>query len=166
MTKKWWLVLLTVLFFVPKSVLGENDSLADKEPVVEEVESGPLQLTLSIVPGVLVHGSGQLIAGDTKLGLRLLAAQGIGILGLAGGVAMLAITGASDKFNVPVIWTMSLGGAAFMFSWLGDVYASSGASRWTGRPRSLPLILFKNIDKFSLQKMVGYRFYLSATRSR
>ncbi len=156
--KYWILALLMGLFLFPKIAFGQTQGIQSGE-VEETRTSGPLQLTLSVVPGVLVHGSGQLIAGDTSLGLKLLAAQGVGILGLGGGIAMLAITGASDQFNVPVIWTMSLGGAAFIFSWFGDIYASMGASQLTGRPKSLPLMEISQGIQFVYNPILDDGFY-------
>jgi len=110
-----------------------------------------LNVGAAIFPGLLVHGSGHLVAGDFRTGKTLLAAQGGGILLTVGGIAGLAITGASPKFNSPLISTTIAGVGLFSVSALADLYGviapSGGFGVPTGSPPLLELQLgYVNID--------------------
>lgn len=80
-----------------------------------------LSVAASFVPGILVHGSGHFVSGQTRTGWKLLGAEGIG-LGLAlAGVGGTAITGATRRFIAPMVLGIVTGGALLMISALADI---------------------------------------------
>lgn len=88
----------------------------------------------TLVPGALIHGAGHMAMGEHRTGLRLLAAEGLG-LGLAvGGVTGLAATGASPRTVAPFTW-MTVGGVGlFGLSALADLYGVLAPTGGTGAP--------------------------------
>ena len=90
-------------------------------------------MTASVVPGVLLHGAGHWVAGDKKMGKRLLALQGIG-MGLAalGGLS-IGVSGGSEK-TMPGIFLLMPGGGLVVLSWLADIYGTAGGARIHGKP--------------------------------
>ena len=84
-------------------------------------EPSPLRHTLatagSVVPGLLLHGSGHVVLGEYRTGLKLMGAQAAGFALLLGGISGLAVTGAADEFVPPLYWTAMTGAGLFFFSW-------------------------------------------------
>ncbi|MCP4602483.1 MAG: hypothetical protein GY847_18535 [Proteobacteria bacterium] len=79
----------------------------------------------SWVPGLLLHGSGVFAAGDTNTGLKLLMLEGIGLLGMVGGAAVLASTGASRRLAGPTTAVIVAGFGLFAGSFLADLWGAS-----------------------------------------
>ncbi|HEX6272369.1 MAG TPA: hypothetical protein VFZ53_04995 [Polyangiaceae bacterium] len=78
----------------------------------------------AVVPGVVVHGAGHYVAGESTTGTRLLIAQGAGLGLMAGGLVALVATGASRYVAGPAAGTMVLGSGLFITSYLADVYGT------------------------------------------
>ena len=78
----------------------------------------------AIVPGALVHGTGHLVLGETDTALRLLAAQGAGLVLMVGGIGLIAVTGASPTVISPLIGTVITGTGLFGVSALADLYGT------------------------------------------
>jgi hypothetical protein len=76
----------------------------------------------AIVPGLLVHGSGHFVAGDTRTGYRLLALEGIGLGTLALGFVPIVATGASRRIVGPAAALSVAGAGLFVISALADLY--------------------------------------------
>ncbi|HEY0711179.1 MAG TPA: hypothetical protein VGF45_00775 [Polyangia bacterium] len=98
----------------------------------------PLRIGLataaSIVPGVLVHGSGAFVLGDKRTALRLLAWEGTGLgMFLAGGIG-LALTGASRRTVIPLSLLTMSGLGLFSLTWLADIYGALSPVFQPGRP--------------------------------
>jgi hypothetical protein len=76
----------------------------------------------AVVPGVLVHGSGHFVAGDTSTGYRLLELEGIGVGTLALGFVPIVATGASRRIVGPAAALSVVGAGMFVISTLADLY--------------------------------------------
>ncbi|CAN5795079.1 hypothetical protein BH11MYX2_BH11MYX2_28260 [soil metagenome] len=94
------------------------------EPPPDE-RNGMLPFLASVVPGVLVHGSGSFVAKDRTTAKKLLGMEGIGLGVAAVGAIPIALSGANP-------WASGLGqpfviagGGLFMQSWFADMYRSS-----------------------------------------
>jgi len=94
-------------------------------------------------PGLVVHGTGHLVAGETRTGLRLLWLQGIGAAAAVTGLAGLAITGTSPKFVLPFIGIGTAGGALFIASALADIYGVAAPAGGLGTPVSQPALVIE-----------------------
>ncbi|MGM0557824.1 MAG: hypothetical protein ACQEVA_15675 [Myxococcota bacterium] len=121
----------------------------DAPDTQREIKGGLLPGMASLVPGVLLHGSGTFVAGDRETGLKLLKWQGISTLALAASFTELVLTGASRK----TIWlsapTVLLSFGTFTQTWLADIYGAFSGAHSTG---SAALALPK------LRLDVGYRY--------
>ncbi|WP_394829399.1 hypothetical protein [Pendulispora albinea] len=94
-----------------------------------------------MVPGLVVHGSGHYVRGETATGHRLLAMEGGGAAGLALGLAGLAITGASRRFVGALALLTLSGGGLFVVSTLADLYGVAAPEAIRGTPlRMAPVI--------------------------
>ncbi len=130
-----------------------EDTVAD-EPLETSKETearAPKALAVgaTIVPGVLVHGAGSWVDGDSETAMRLLEMEGAGLgLILAGGVP-IALTGASRYIIGPAAAVTIVGFGLFTVSWVADVYAVTAPEGGWGRPRSVTPWL---------ETEVGYRY--------
>jgi hypothetical protein len=92
----------------------------------------------SVVPGVLVHGMGHYVAGESTTGTRLLVAEGVGLGLVLGGGSAIVATGASKYVTGPAAATVMLGVGLFGTSFFADVYGSvspdAGAAAGRARP--------------------------------
>jgi hypothetical protein len=81
-----------------------------------------LAATTALVPGLVVHGLGHLVAGDAETAIDLMWIEGAGVLlGAAGGSA-LALSGASRTVILPATLATIGGAGLFILSWLADLY--------------------------------------------
>jgi hypothetical protein len=83
---------------------------------------GAWPIAAALVLGPVAHGAGHFVAGQHASALRLLAAEGIGVLAAVGGLAGLAVTGASEKTTAPLAGLTAFGVGLFGTSLLADVY--------------------------------------------
>lgn len=97
-------------------------------------------VAVSIVPGLLVHGSGHFAAKQPATGRKLLAAEavGIGMIGLS--LLALSRTGASRRIVAPVAVTAVIGVGLFAFSALSDIYGVVAPDGGFGSPRARPVL--------------------------
>lgn len=96
-----------------------------------------LAVAAALVPGVLVHGSGQFVLGDADTARTLLYLEGIGVgTTVVSGVA-LAATGAS-RYTVAPLAIGALGGLGlFGVTLLADLYGALAPEGGTGAPAPL-----------------------------
>ncbi len=106
-------------------------------PVTPVTGSRPLAVVGSIVPGVLLHGSGQWLLGRRKTAHRLLLAEAAGVGGVLGGLAGLAVTGASRYLVIPFAWATIAGVGLFGFSLIADIHATVLTDEQKGRAATL-----------------------------
>jgi hypothetical protein len=131
----------------PGKMLTDSDR-DDRQPPKKFVTSA-LGTAAALVPGAIVHGSGHLVMGDTKTGLRLLALEGAGLGMLATGFVPLVATGASRRLIGPAIALTASGVGLFAISFLADIYGVVAPAGGFGAPfRSTPW----------LQTALGYRY--------
>lgn len=102
------------------------------------------------MPGVLVHGSGHYVIGETDTAVKLLIAEGIGLGMLLGGGTALVLTGASRYVVGPAAAVAALGTGLFGTSLLADVYGSVSSDGGAADlvPRAPP----------KLESELGYRY--------
>ena len=93
---------------------------------------------VAVVPGVVVHGAGHYVAGESKTATRLLIGQGVGLGLMGGGLAFVVATGASRHFVGPAAATMVLGTGLFVTSYLADIYGSVSPDADAAGRRTLP----------------------------
>lgn len=105
------------------SLLG-SPAVAPTPP--PDFEPGWLPTTLAAGPGLVVHGLGHLVAGDTETAGTLLLIEGVSLGMIVGGTALLAGTGASRRVAGPNILVIGTGVGLFTTSWFADIAGSSG----------------------------------------
>jgi hypothetical protein len=91
----------------------------------------------SIVPGVLLHGSGHWVAGERRTARRLAIAQGIGLGLLAAGELPIALSHGAPE-TMPGLALVVPGTALFLTSWLADIYGAAGGAAIGGHGRRAP----------------------------
>ena len=130
---------------------NEPTTADDEDEDEEELSAGrrTLAVVSSVVPGVVVHGSGHMVAGDWETGTLLLAAEGVGLAMAVTGLVGLGLTGASSELIIPLTWTVIEGGALLVIPALADIYGVSAPAGGTG----LPLVRAQD-----LRAELGYRY--------
>nr|PZN19157.1 MAG: hypothetical protein DIU78_21535 [Pseudomonadota bacterium] len=88
----------------------------------------------SLVPGLLVHGSGHWVLGERDTAGRLLLFEGVGLGALVVSLSGLALTGASRYFVAPLAAGAVGGAGMFGITWLADVYGVLAPDGGTGAP--------------------------------
>jgi hypothetical protein len=88
----------------------------------------------AIFPGLVLHGTGHLVAGDRRTAYRLMALEGAGLGLTAAGFATLAATGASRHLSPPIFATPVAGVGLFIISWLADVQGVTMPAGGRGAP--------------------------------
>jgi hypothetical protein len=108
------------------------------EPPPPSATRQTLAVGAALVPGVIVHGSGSYVLGDTDTAKRLLLMEGGG-LGLAvGSLSGLALTGAARSVAGLFIVTGMGGASLFCFSFAADLYRVASPPDGFGLPRRTP----------------------------
>ena len=109
----------------------------DKEPRPSDAERA-LATGAAVVPGIVVHGMGHYVAGESGTGTRLLIGEGVGFGLLFGGLSVVVATGASKYFVGPGAATMVVGAGLFGASFFADVYGSVSPDADAAGRRSRP----------------------------
>jgi hypothetical protein len=125
-------LLLIVLVVSGHSVAVEPPVRQPKEPgasstaAAEPSSPTPAVRTLAtgaaVVPGVLVHGSGHFVTGESKTARRLLLAEGVGLGMILTGGSVLVLTGASRYLAGPAAGVALGGFGLFVGSLAADAY--------------------------------------------
>jgi hypothetical protein len=111
---------------------------ADDDPNSHDPISGgrrALAIGTSIMPGVLLHGSGQFTLGRRRTAYRLLAAEGTGLGMTLLGVGALAASGASRYLSAPAAVMTISGVGVFGTTLIADWLATA----WPMEDRGSPL---------------------------
>lgn len=95
----------------------------------------------AVVPGALVHGTGHLVMGRKKTGMKLLVWEGIGLGLLGGGLLAVRATGASRRVVSPLTYVTLAGASLFFLTLAADLYGTLAPldARGAG-PSQLPWI--------------------------
>ncbi|HEX2879194.1 MAG TPA: hypothetical protein VHO25_06630 [Polyangiaceae bacterium] len=96
-----------------------------------------LAASLSLVPGLVLHGAGNFALGRRDTAYRLLAAEGVGIGLLGTGGAILVLTGAARDWVAPAALLGVAGAGLFTTSWLLDIYSVWAPDGGFGTPSEL-----------------------------
>jgi len=126
---------------------GEDDCAV--EPPQKEFASSAWGTAAVFLPGALVHGSGHLVVGDSKTGLRLLALEGAGLGMLATGFVPIVLSGASRRLVGPAAALSAAGVGLFAISFLADLYGIVAPAGGVGAPSGVAP---------ALQTALGYRY--------
>jgi hypothetical protein len=112
---------------------------ADSEPANPAITPAQraLAASLSLVPGLVLHGSGNFALGRKETSYRLLAAEGVGIGLLGVGGTILVLTGAARDWVAPAALLGVTGAGLFTSSWLLDLYSVLAPERGLGAAGAL-----------------------------
>lgn len=83
----------------------------------------------SLIPGIVVHGSGHFVLCEPETGRKLAALEGVGVVSLVGSAAGLAATGASRYLVAPLAIGAWAGASLFVLTFLADVYGVTNPDR-------------------------------------
>jgi hypothetical protein len=98
----------------------------------------PVAVAGSVIPGLVLHGSGLWLSGDDETATRLLIAEGIGVGLTAGSLTGLALTGAARDWAGVFASTAILGTGLFGLSFLADLYGTITPEGFGKNPGGLP----------------------------
>jgi hypothetical protein len=116
---------------------AQPDVAPEREPP-PEVEQRGLAAATAVVPGVIVHGTGHYVAGQTTTGNRLLLAEGIGLGLVLGAGSVIVATGASRYFTGPAAATVIVGVGLFATSFFADIYGTVSPDPGAAARRASP----------------------------
>jgi hypothetical protein len=100
-------------------------------PTQDSAKTDPhwIGIPFSIVPGIILHGSGHYLSGRKEEGIKIMQAQGLAFGGLLVSMFGIIYT-ASSGIATPVLFPMAyFSGSLFALTWLFDVAGVSGLSR-------------------------------------
>ncbi|WP_394851008.1 hypothetical protein [Pendulispora rubella] len=138
---------------------GSEVARADEAP--PSYARRPLAAGAAVVPGLVVHGAGHYVLGETATGHRLLAMEGVGAAGLVGGLAGLAVTGASRRFAGAFGLLTIAGAGLFLVSALTDLYGVLAPEGARGEPlRTAPFIRTELGLRYVYDPNFEYRSFL------
>jgi hypothetical protein len=127
----------------------------------EPRRAGALAVGAAVVPGLVVHGSGHFVAGRSRTGYALLAAEGAGLGLLVGGLFALRETGASRRVVAPLALVAVAGGALFVTSALADLYGVVAPEGDRGSPlRIAPAVETQLGARYVYDPTFAYRAFL------
>ncbi|OJT18666.1 hypothetical protein BO221_38645 [Archangium sp. Cb G35] len=141
-------------------VRGEPMSGGQEVPTRPRFEVLPA--AVSVVPGLLLHGMGSLVAGDTQTAGRhfLLQGSGLGLL-VAGGIP-IAMSGASRRVIGP-LYAMTLTGVGILsISTLANLYGAVSPAFPPGQvPQHLPPLELEAGYQHVMDPAFDYRHFVS-----
>ncbi len=127
-----------VAFAVMLAVSSATAEQTEASPAEERTESDDLAPSTgdralatgaAVVPGVIVHGAGHYVLGDSGTAGKLLLAEGIGLGMVAVGGTGLFLTGASRYTVGPLAAISMFGVGVFSLSLIADVYGVATADQ-------------------------------------
>lgn len=120
-----------------------------------------LNTAVAVGPGALVHGAGHVAAGRGDTGRRLALTQAAGLGTMVGGLAGLAVTGASRYLVGPLALAVIAGGGLFFLPWAADVYGTVAYPEGSGAaPRHAPLLVSELGHRYVYDPQFRYRHLL------
>lgn len=121
--------LIACLLASPPVLVAEPPA-AEAPPEGFEPGWGPA--LLAVLPGLLVHGTGHWVAGDSETAGELLAIEGVGVGALLLSGTVLYLTGASRRVVGPAASTAIAGMGLFVNSAASDIYGAATGGRAAG----------------------------------
>lgn len=120
-----------------------------------------LNTAVAVGPGTVVHGAGHFAQGRPETARRLALTQALGFGTLVGGLAGLALTGASRYFVGPLILVSVAGGGMFFLPYFADVYGTAVVPEARGvAPRLAPLLVSELGHRYVYDPQFQYRHFL------
>ncbi|QRK11664.1 hypothetical protein JQX13_17290 [Archangium violaceum] len=121
-----------------------------------------LPTAVSVVPGLLLHGLGPLVAGDTRTAKRLFLLEGSGLGLLAVGGVPIALSGASRRVIGPLYAVTLAGVGFFSISTLSNLYAALSPAFPPGLvPQRLPPVELEVGYQHVVDPAFEYRHFVS-----
>ncbi len=111
-----------------------STALADDRPEVSRGRRAGA-IALAVVPGILVHGIGSYTVKECFLAKRLLAMEGVGIVGMAAGGLPTGISG-GNPYTIPFVPLLTTGTGLFLSSWLTDIWVAADGPSSLPEPRA------------------------------
>ncbi len=124
--RRAWVLAGALLLATAGAEAREPNAVAEPEP---SSTRRALAVGASVVPGVVAHGAGHYVAGDSSTGAKLLIAEGVGLGMVLGGGAGLFLTGASRYTVGPLAAISMFGVGVFGTSWFADIYGSAATDQ-------------------------------------
>ncbi len=87
---------------------------------------------VSVLPGVVLHGSGTFALAEKRTAKKLLAFEGAGVASLVGGGATFWLSGAARGLAAGASFFTVLGGSWLVETWLADIYGVAMPSKLKG----------------------------------
>lgn len=120
-----------------------------------------LAIGASIVPGVLLHGSGHYVLQDKRTAGRLLAVEGAGLGMIVAGGIPIVVTGASRYLVGPAAGLTVLGMGLFSMSLFADIYGVSVPRASRGEvPLTVPVIETRLGYRYVYDPLFAYRNFV------
>ncbi len=149
--------------------------VAEAKPVDVPMTEGPVEVTgearprfsvlpaaVGVVPGLLLHGLGPLVAGDTGTAKRLFLLEGTGLGLIAAGGVPLAMSGASRRVIGPLYVVTMTGFGLFSLSTLASLHAAVGPAIPPGLvPQRLPPLELELGYQHVADPAFDYRHFVS-----
>ncbi|MFO0568336.1 MAG: hypothetical protein U0263_21930 [Polyangiaceae bacterium] len=145
------------------SAVGPADEAPPKErdPAALDPRKRALHTAIAVGPGAIVHGVGHASAGRSDTARRLALTQVVGLGTMVGGLAGLALTGASRWFAGPLALGVVAGGGLFVLPWTADIYGSAAGPEGAGRaPAHAPLVVTEFGHRYVYDPQFRYRHFL------
>jgi hypothetical protein len=121
-----------------------------------------LPTAVSVVPGLLLHGLGPLVAGDTRTAGRMFLLEGSGLGLLAVGGVPIALSGASRRVIGPLYAVTLTGVGLFSISTLSNLYAAVSPAFPPGEaPQRLPPLELELGYQHVSDPAFSYRHFVS-----
>jgi hypothetical protein len=141
--------LVPALSLPAPSLAPEPDGLPTDAGTQDEGLPRPLAAVLSVVPGILLNGSGQFALGHRDTAYRLFAMQGIGTALILLGALPIGLTAASRYVTGPAAGLAVAGLSLGSTAWFADMFGTMVPLELRGEPElSLPRI----------EAELGYRY--------
>jgi len=120
---------LIVLFICFYSSISFAQNISYRDSTANPSPSTRLKgVAGSIVPGVLLHGSGHYLMGEKETGKKLLKIQGISLLTGTSSLVALGLLGNADETSGILIPVSMLSFGTFAATWIFDIIGVSGLS--------------------------------------
>ncbi len=132
------------------------DESADRDEPTPGAGDRALATGAAIVPGVIVHGAGHYVLGDSRTAGRLLLAEGIGLGMVAVGGTGLFLTGASRYTVAPLAAISMFGVGVFSLALVADVY---GVATWDQGSSTTR----RGLGPTRFESELGYRYVYTPT---
>jgi hypothetical protein len=124
---------------------------AEQDHLTPSTGDRALATGAAIVPGIVVHGAGHYVLGDSSTAGKLLLAEGIGLGMVAAGGAGLFLTGASRYTVGPLAAISMFGVGVFSLALGADVYGVTTSDQGASEAR-------RGLGPTRFESEFGYRY--------